>query len=591
MTQGASSQIDMNLNIGMGLILATAEVAFASIIVYLYGIGKYFFSILFLLTSGPLIITSIMASNLQLLDAQSKTQYQATVNDAGYKTLLQMQRNYQEQIQAIKNHPFYNEQNPVNKKRFDEQIANIMAKQEQVNYSIANYNPNVSESGKGFEIMATWFNLSTDQFKQDVFFSISVLLELVMLLSAMFLTIDTAPNGSGTTPRPRHKKPFWRNLFSKFKLPSIVSTGENIPPPRGANALNTSEITANSAQNIPEYSTPKGDHPLNIQFGNYINNPSKPLVANLGSFPHLIVAGGSGSGKSTLIKAIVTQIIANDPNKVKFIPIDLKQGATLFRFKNVPNLEKPLAADNKTAMQYLDWLVVEVKRRQDFLTQHECEDVIEYSEEYGKMPFHYLVGIFEEIALLMQEDKKVADKLSVLTATGRSAGVHAILCTQYPKAEILPTKITANCLGRICFAMDKESQSRVVLDEPGAEKLQGQGHAIFKHKRHLLEIQTPLYSKTEIQSVVNKAIQEYGRNIPQSNIIPFPKNIPLQSTPDENIPISDGNIPDENIPDGGNISKIEFVKKLYQEGKRQVEIAQILGVPQGTVSKLLKKHA
>lgn len=588
MMQGANSEMDMLLNIGMGLVLAIAEVVFAAILVHLYNINRYFLSVLFLFITGPLVVTSILASNLQLLDAQSKTEHRAMVNDSGYRALLEMQQNYSSQINSIKSHPFYNEHNPQNKKRFDEQISALLVRQEKVSQQIANFNPASLESGNGFHVMGEWLGMSANQFKQYVFFAASVLLEAVMLLCTLFLTVTSANTGKSISggPSNRPRKGIFRKLFSSFKLPSIVSPSAN--QPSGVRALNIQENNGGVNRNIPEYPVQEyptlANHPLNFKLGNYFQNKNKALSVNLGAFPHLIVAGGSGSGKSTLLKALVTQIVERDPSEVKFLPIDLKQGATLFRFKHVPHLERTMASNNETAIQHLNWLIDEIRRRQDFLTSHECEDIVEYSKEFGKLPFNYLVAIFEEIALLMQADKTVADKLATVTAVGRSAGVHAILCTQYPKAEILNTRITANCLGRICFAMDKESQSRVVLDETGAEKLNGEGHALFKHKRHLIEIQTPLYSKEEIQAVVDTAIEKYGRNIPQSNIIPFPKNIPDKHV---NIPESLGN---ENIPDR-NIPMVELAKRLHQEGKKQVEIAKILGVPQGTVSKLLRKRA
>lgn len=617
MQQGASSEVDMALNMGIGLILCLAEVAFSMMIVTLYKARKYFAAVLFFVTSIPLIITSILASNLHLLDSRSKTEHQAMVNDAGYNSLLSLQGDYSNQITAIKSHPYYNEQNPVNKRRLDEQISEILVKKEEVSQRIANYDPSIMASGNGFQILGEWFGLSADQFKLRVFGAESILLEAVMLLCALYLSLTDGSSKESLNPTPpKAKKP----IIPNFSMPKFTPPPGSFGPQRASDAVkaeakkhNIPNIAEKMAatfnerakewniprnnNNIQQYKAPDLKHPLTFQLGHRYDDSDKGIYINLAESPHIVVAGGSGSGKSTLIKAITTQLIMKNPSKIKFLPVDLKKGATFFKFRNVPHLEKPLATNNYVAMKYLDYLLKEIDRRQDFLTANECEDIIEYSKEFGKLPFPFLVAIFEEIALLMQEDKKAADKLAKLTAIGRSAGVHAILCTQYPKAEVLNTRITANCLDRICFSMDKEAQSRVVLDEPGAERLQGSGHALFKHQRNLIEIQTPLYSKTEIQSVVDDAIQKWGKldipmddgeNIPSTNIIPFPGNIPIDNRNIPNIPPLNENIP-ENIP-LENIPKVELVKQLYhQYGKRQTEIAGLLNIPQGTVSKLLRK--
>ena len=585
MMQGASSEVDMILNIGMGIVLAIAEVVFAAMLVYLYNINRYFLSVLFLFVTGPLVVTSIIASNLQLLDSRAKTEHYAMANDAGYNALLQMQKGYSEQIAQIRAHPYYNEHNPINKKHFDEQISVILAEQRLVSQQIASFNPATLESGNGFQVMGEWLGMSANQFKQKVFFAASILLEAVMLLCTIFLTV-TSPSVPSVPSRPstRPRKGFFKNLFSSFKLPSIVQ--QPTAQPGGARALNIQENNKQFAKNIPEYSMqeypmPK-PHALNLNVGHYIAKPNENLIVNLAKFPHLIVAGLTGSGKSSFLKGLLTQLISqNSPKDVKILPIDLKSGATLFKFRDAPHLEKPLVSSKEEVLKYLDYLLAETKRRQKFLTSHSCEDIEEYYNEHGKLPFHFLVAIFEEVALLIDYGKNVAMKVAEVTATGRSAGVHAILCTQYPKASVLDTKITANCPARVCFQMENANQSRVVLDEPGAEKLSGPGHAIFKHGVHRFEIKTPFYSKEQIQSIVTGAIKQHGENIPQSNIIPFPKNI---QNIQENIPETE-DIPDKNIPIA------DLAKKLRQEGKKQVEIGNILGIPQGTVSKLLRKSS
>lgn len=579
MMQGANSEIDTLLNIGMGLILAIAEVVFTAMLAYSYGIGQYFLSILFLFTTGPLVVASIVASNLQLLDSQSKTEHYAMVNDAGYNALLQMQKGYSEQINQIRSHPYYNENNPVNKKRFDEQISSILARQEAVSQQIANFNPTTLESGNGFQVMGEWLGMSANQFKQNVFFGASILLEAVMLLCTLFLTVTsshTGKNHSTNGPSNRPRKGLFRKLFSSFKLPSIVQQPTSLP--NGARALNIQENINKVGRNIPEYSVEKS--PLNF-------NVADDLIVNLAKFPHIIIAGVTNSGKSNFLKGMISQLISqNSPEKLRILPVDLKEGATLFRFKDIPHFEKPLATSNADALKYLEWLEHETARRQKLLTAASCEDVVEYTKEYGKEPFPHLLAVFEEVAFLSDYDKSVRPRLSSVASKARSAAISLVLSTQYPRKDVLDSKITANCSGRFCFYLESVQQSLVVIGQKGAESLTGSGHGIFKHGGFLTEFRSPLWNKVAVQNVVDGVISNYGKNIPQSNIIPFPKNIHNNTLNiQENIPETENtmNIPNENI----QIS--ELAKKLRNEGKKQTEIGEILGIPQGTVSKLLRK--
>lgn len=567
MMQGANSEIDMTLNVGMGLILAIAEVVFAAMMVYLYDCERYFLSILFLFTIAPLVLTSITASNLQLLDSQSKTEHHAMVNDTGYNALLQMQRSYSEQISEIKSHPFYNEHNPINKKRFDEQIDQILAKQETVSQQIANFNPATLESGNGFQVMGEWLGMSANQFKQNVFFITSILLEVVMLLCTIFLTVTTPHSGKNSSPggpsnRPR--KGLFRKLFSSFKLPSIVQ--QPTSQPSGARALNIQE-NINS-----EYSRRNADGQLAFKVSDDGN-----INASLDEFPHIIIAGRTGSGKSNFTRAMLLQLLnKNGPKQLQLIIIDLKN-AEFFMYESLPHLMKPILSTKEPnfrerAIEYLTFLENEVSRRQAILYDAGCRDYQSYLSKNKSAPYPYLLVIIEEISII-STNKQIQERLRNLTSLARSTGTSIVVTTQYPYARVIGTDITGNCGGKFCFKVETIAQSLTILGSRGAEILKGSGHGIFSNNGDRIEFQAPLVDDSYEETLMEK----YSK---PSNIIPFHKNI--QNIPDNSLNIQE-NIPDENIP------LVERAKKLRQEGKKQTEIGEILGIPQGTVSKLLRR--
>lgn len=582
MLQGATSEVDTAINITAGMILAIAEVLFSAIIVYLVHIDKYFLSVLFLIVNIPLICTSILASNLQLLNSQSKTENYAMANNDSYQTLVGMQRNYMNQIKEIKRHPYYNERNPRNKKYLDEQISLIMNKLEAVNNRVTNFQPNNLESGNGFQIIAEWFGVSTNTFKQYTFFSMSVLIEAIMLLCTVFLTETSVGHDaplSGKPPSNKPRKGFFKRLFSSIKLPNIFSQPSSHSSV--TKALNIQKNISATGGNIPEYSEDKYKEYSTKNNDNLSFNVSNDgLVANLKDFPHIVIAGVTNSGKSNFLKNIVLQLIAkNTPEELKIIAADLKDGSTFFRFKSIPHLEKPITTSASEALAYLAWLEAETSRRQKILVASDCEKYDEYIMEKKVAPFPYLLAIFEEVSTLSGYEKSVQGRLQELTSKSRSAGISIILSTQFPKAKILDSSITTNCSGKFCFKVGSVSQSLVVLGEKGAEKLKGGGHGIFGNGLSI-DFQAPLVEKEDELKILKFATEKYEKNTSKSNIIQFPTNIQEVT---RNIPeySSDKNIPTTEL--------IELVFRLYSEGKKQTEIGSILGITQGNVSKLLKK--
>lgn len=593
----ASTGSDAVINIATGSVLAFAQIVFTAMLVFFYLTGRPFLSVIIFIMMIPLSIVSISSSWLQLLNSISKTDQRALKDDQAYKFLLEERDKYLSEISKLESHPFYNEKNPINKSRIDREIREINIQVNEINRKIIHFSSTNTEYSEGFRLVSNWLGMTTDEFKRAASMSLSILLDAISWICTIFLVISTEysrgykPKIAGSSPNPDGSSPPSPKRRLSDKITGVVkSSVATATTPRATSHTATANIQEEySNDNLsPEYSTPISDNPLIVQLG--INKETKtPIITNIRDFPHVVIAGFTGSGKSSLIKAIITQLIQRSPSEVKILPIDLKQGSTFIRFKDVSHLERPLASNNQQAIQHLDYLIEETQKRQEFLTKHDCEDIEEYESEHdGVRPFHYLVAIFEEIAALMQEDKKAAEKLSKITSTARSAGVHCILCTQYPKDNVLSSSITTNCPVKICFSLDKAEQSRVVLGDNGAEKLQGKGHALLKVDRKLVNIKTIFYEKDKIKKIVSNSIAEYGRNIlePVKPNIPLPDPRPAQQNI---IPFPNNN----NIQPQGELSSssslIEQAKALREQGLKQVEIGQRLGLNQGTVSKMLRR--
>jgi energy-coupling factor transporter ATP-binding protein EcfA2 len=448
------------------------------------------------------------------------------------------------------------------------------------------------ESGNGFQVIGEWLGLSANQFKQYVFFAASILLEAVMLLCTLFLTVTTSSGGgtknTGETP-PRSRKPnLFKRLFPSFKLPSVFQPTPSSP--NGVRALNIQEKIDSADRNIQEYSKRNTDGNLTFRVSGDGN-----INASLDEFPHIIIAGRTGSGKSNFTRSILLQLLhKNDPNQLQLIIIDLKN-AEFFRYENLPHLIKPILSAREPnyrekAIEYLTFLEGEVLKRQGILYDAGCRDYQGYILKNRSAPYPYLLVLIEEISVI-SNNKQIQERLRNLTSLSRSTGTSIVLTTQYPYARVVGTDITGNCGGKFCFKVETIAQSLTILGSRGAEGLKGNGHGIFSNNGNKIEFHAPLVEDSYEENITAK----YSTDSKRSNIIPFPKSIPSQ---DRNIPNILENIPDlansnENIPteDIPKSEQSELAKKWYGEGMKQIDIAKKLGVPQGTVSKLLRKRA
>ncbi|MCX8006762.1 MAG: DNA translocase FtsK [Coriobacteriia bacterium] len=251
--------------------------------------------------------------------------------------------------------------------------------------------------------------------------------------------------------------------------------------------------------------------PLLLAIGKDVSGSS--VLADLAPMPHLLIAGATGTGKSVCINAILMSILMRaTPAEVRLILIDPKR-IELSLYNGVPHLYVPVVTEPKEAASALAWAVGEMDARLKQLQRANARNIAQYNAMVhdgrapeGAEPMPYLVIVIDELAdLMLVAAKEVEDSICRLSALARAAGIHLVVATQRPSTDIITGLIKTNITNRIAFAVSSGIDSRVILDQPGAEKLVGQGDMLFsmpiwpKPKR----IQGAFVTEDEIIAVVD----------------------------------------------------------------------------------------
>ena len=234
------------------------------------------------------------------------------------------------------------------------------------------------------------------------------------------------------------------------------------------------------------------------------NISGTPIVSDLTSMPHLLIAGTTGSGKSVCINTIILSLLyRHTPEKCKFILIDPKM-LELSTYEGIPHLLCPVITEAKKAASVLGWVVKEMESRYRLMTKEGVRNIDGYNAKH-KLPMPYIVVVVDEMSdLMLVAGKEIENYIQKLSQMARAAGIHIIMATQRPSVDVITGTIKANFPTRISFQVTSKIDSRTILGEQGAEQLLGKGDMLYMSSANrILRIHAPFVSDNEIEKINN----------------------------------------------------------------------------------------
>ncbi len=265
---------------------------------------------------------------------------------------------------------------------------------------------------------------------------------------------------------------------------------------------------------------PQGASPVSVWLGKDISGAA--VWADLARMPHVLIAGTTGSGKSGCINTILTSILLRaTPDEVRLILVDPKR-IELNHYESIPHLLTPVVSSPKEASAVLLNVVTEMERRYERLSQVRARNLNEANRAFrkrGEEELPYLLVVIDELAdLMMVSPQEVEDSIIRLAQKSRAVGIHLVLATQRPSVDVITGMIKANVPSRIAFAVSSQTDSRVILDQNGAESLLGQGDMLFKPlgTSRLQRVQGAFVTEEEIALIVDQARSQREQRVDES---------------------------------------------------------------------------
>ena len=241
---------------------------------------------------------------------------------------------------------------------------------------------------------------------------------------------------------------------------------------------------------------------LPIALGKSISG--SPIVADLTSMPHLLIAGTTGSGKSVCINTIISSLLyKHSPDHCKFILIDPKM-LELSSYEGIPHLLSPVITDAKKATSALSWTVREMENRYKLMSSEGVRNIDGYNQKH-KLKMPYIVVVVDEMSdLMLISSREIESYVQKLSAMARAAGIHIIMATQRPSVDVITGTIKANFPTRISFQVSSKIDSKTILGEQGAEQLLGKGDMLFMSSANkIFRIHGPYISEGEIEKITS----------------------------------------------------------------------------------------
>ena len=284
---------------------------------------------------------------------------------------------------------------------------------------------------------------------------------------------------------------------------SSVSTRVSIMPGKntiGIEIPNSKRDSVILSEIISSNNFNKKEIKLPIALGKSISG--NPIVVDLASMPHLLVAGTTGSGKSVCINGIIVSLLyKHSPDNCKFILIDPKM-LELSSYEGIPHLLTPVITEAKKATMALGWIVQEMENRYKLMTSEGVRNIDGYNQKH-KLKMPYIVVVVDEMSdLMLVSGKEIESYVQKLSAMARAAGIHIIMATQRPSVDVITGTIKANFPTRISFQVSSKIDSKTILGEQGAEQLLGKGDMLFTSSANkIFRIHGPYVSESEVEKI------------------------------------------------------------------------------------------